>query len=175
MQLVHDKEMQAAVYRNLHVLMEETDKDKFESLLARTVQQLHLNGSTEEFGQYLKNNYVDRKHEWVHSYRQKSTINTNMYVEAFYHVLKYIYLQRKTNRRVDKCVHTLLKTTRDKSFEQLINVSKGKSTRKHAEIQKRHKTSLNMDTQNISDVEDRTWNVTSEDGQRLYTVTEVNS
>ena len=32
-----------------------------------------------------------------------------------------------------------------------------------------------MDTQNVSDVEDRTWNVTSEDRQRLYTVTEVNS
>ena len=46
---------------------------------------------------------------------------------------------------------------------------------KHTEIQKRHKASLNMDTQNVSDVEDRTWNVTSEDGQRLYTVTEVNS
>ena len=49
--LVHDKEMQAAVYRNLHALMEETDKDKFESLLTRTVQQLQLNNSTEEFEQ----------------------------------------------------------------------------------------------------------------------------
>ena len=32
-----------------------------------------------------------------------------------------------------------------------------------------------MDTQSISDVEDRTWNVTSEDGQGLYIVIEVNS
>ena len=96
--LVHDKEMQSAVYRNLRVLMEETDKDKFESLLTRTVQQLHLNDSTEEFGQYFKNNYVDRRHEWAHCYRQKSTINANMYVEAFHQVLKYIYLQGKTNR-----------------------------------------------------------------------------
>ena len=47
--------------------------------------------------------------------------------------------------------------------------------RKHTEIQKRHKASLNMDTQSMSDVEDRTWNVTSEDGQRLYIVIEVNS
>ena len=56
--LVHEQEMQAAVYRNLHALMEETDKDKFESLLTRTVQQLQLNNSTEEFGQYFKNNYI---------------------------------------------------------------------------------------------------------------------
>ena len=47
--------------------------------------------------------------------------------------------------------------------------------RKHTEIQKRHKASLNMDTQSTSDVEDRTWNVTSEEGQGLYIVTEVNS
>ena len=60
---VHDKEMQAAVYRNLRALMEETDKDIFESLLTRTVQQLQVNDSTEEFRQYFKNNYVDRKHE----------------------------------------------------------------------------------------------------------------
>ena len=57
--LVHDKEVQAAVYRNLRVLIEETDKDKFESLLTRIVQQLQLNNSTEEFGQYFNNNYVD--------------------------------------------------------------------------------------------------------------------
>ena len=30
-------------------------------------------------------------------------------------------------------------------------------------------------TQSISDIENRTWNVTSEDGQRLYIVIEVNS
>ena len=75
--------------------MEETDKDKFESLLTRTVQQLQLNNSTEEFGQYFKNNYVDRKHEWAHCYRQKSTINTNMYVEAFHHELKKHIPSRK--------------------------------------------------------------------------------
>ena len=61
----------------------------------------------------------------------------------------YIYLQGKTNSRVDKCVHTLLKITWDKSFEWLNKLSKGKNTRKHTEIQKRHKASLNMDTQNV--------------------------
>ena len=62
--LVHDQEMQAAVYRNLHALMEETDKDKFESLLTRTVQQLQLNNSTEELYIWhlnMHNNYVTNK------------------------------------------------------------------------------------------------------------------
>ena len=43
--------------------------------------------------------------------------NTNMYLEAIHDVLKYIYLQGKKNRRVNKCVHTLLKITRNKSFK----------------------------------------------------------
>ena len=59
-----------------------------------------------------------------------------MYVEAFHRVLQHIYLQGKSNRRVDKCVHTLLKITRDKTFERLIKLSKGKNTRKHSEIKK---------------------------------------
>ena len=100
---------------------------------------------------------MDRKHEWAPYYQQKSTINANMHVEAFHYVLKYIYLQGKMNRRLDKCVHTLLKITQDKSFEQLIKISKRKKkTRKHTEIQKRHKASLNMNTQNISDIKDKT-------------------
>ena len=44
-----------------HALMEETDKDKFESLLTRTVQQLQLNNSTEEFGQYFKTQLCGQK------------------------------------------------------------------------------------------------------------------
>ena len=45
--------------------------------------------TTKRFKQYFKNNYVDRKHEWAHCYRQIPTINTNMYmyVEAFHNKL----------------------------------------------------------------------------------------
>ena len=43
-----------------------------------------------------------------------------MYVESFHHVLKYIYMQGKVNncKRVDKCIYTLLKISRDKAFER---------------------------------------------------------
>ena len=53
-----------------------------------------------------------------------------MYIEAFHHVLKYIYLNEKVNKRVDKSIHTLLKINGDKTFERLINMTKGKKNNK---------------------------------------------
>lgn len=37
-----------------------------------------------------------------------SPVNTNMYVEAFHRVLKYVYLKGKVNKRLDKCLGILL-------------------------------------------------------------------
>ena len=71
-------------------------------------------------------------------YRQGSFINTNMYVEAFHRVLKYIYLRGKVNRRVDTCVHALIKIARDKFFERTVKLSKGKCSLKLDDIRKRH-------------------------------------
>ena len=53
-------------------------------------------------------------------YRADFTLNTNMYVEAFHHALKYAYMKEKVNKRLDKCIFVLLKLTRDKGFERLV-------------------------------------------------------
>ena len=45
-------------------------------------------------------------------------INTNMYVEAFHRVLKYVYMKGKVNKRLDNGV--LLKLARDKGFDRLM-------------------------------------------------------
>ena len=127
--LIKDKETQMIVYHSLRLLMEETEVKKFEMLLTKTVQQLQTNATTAEFGQYFINTYMRRKEQWASCYRQQSFINTNMHVEAFHHVLKYIYLNGKVNKRVDNCIHTLLKITRDKNFERIIKLTKGKKNK----------------------------------------------
>ena len=68
-------------------------------------------------------------------------INTNMMVEAFHRVFKYNYLKGKYNKRVDNCLVNLMKYTRDKLFERLIKLTKGKSTSKLKLIQDRHNRS----------------------------------
>ena len=50
-----DLELQAAVYHNLRVLMEETNKDKFEVLLDRTRWELLASAKTKSFGKYFEN------------------------------------------------------------------------------------------------------------------------
>ena len=59
-------------------------------------------------------------------------INTNMYVEAFHRVLKYVYMKGKVNKRLDNCL--------DK--DRLIKIEKGKNT---ARINnERHQLSLKL-------------------------------
>ena len=69
--------------------------------------------------------YSARKKQWALYYRRKAGINTNMYVESFHQLLKYVYMKGIINKRVDKCIRLLLKIARDKGFECLIKLEKG--------------------------------------------------
>ena len=122
LKLIDNRELQAAVYHNLRVLLEETDCDKFEVLLTETVKQLQEGTSTETFAEYFVQHYVANKKEWAVCYRQYAGLNTNMYVESFHRVLKHVYLAGKVNKRMDKCIHTLLLYARDKAFERLSSI-----------------------------------------------------
>lgn len=81
--------------------------------------------------------YVKRKQQWTGCYRKSSFINTNMYVEAFHRVLKHVYMEGKVNKRVDKCIHVLMRYERDKAFERLVKLEKGKASRRITTM-KRH-------------------------------------
>ena len=92
----------------------------------------HKNNScsplTKEFSNYFNSHYANRKQQWALCYRKYSHINTNMYVEAFHRVLKHIYMKGTINKRVDKCIHILMKYERDKAFERVVKLEKGKMT-----------------------------------------------
>ena len=51
-----------------------------------------------------------------------------MYVEPFHQTLNYLYMRAKINRRVDKCVHLLMKIAKDKAFERQIKLEKRKTS-----------------------------------------------
>jgi len=63
-----------------------------------------------------------------------------MFLESFHRTLKVVYLEHKQNRRIDFLLNTLLKIARNKVFEQLTKLEKGKHTHRIAEINKWHKT-----------------------------------
>ena len=53
-------------------------------------------------------------------------ISTIMYVESFHRTLKYICMKGRTNKRIDNLIHILLNVSRDKGFEQLCKLERGK-------------------------------------------------
>ncbi len=165
---VRDRELAQSVYQNLRVLLEETNVAQFESLLMETRKQLYSSTTTEDFFKYFETYYV--RDQWALCYRKFSHINTNMYVEAFHRVIKYLYLKGKTNKRIDKCILVLMKYERDKIFERVSKLEKGKISGRIALIMKRHTTSKSISKQHINQVNDATWTITSEDFKQEYTV-----
>ena len=116
---------------------------------------------------------MTKKELWAYCHRAGMGINTNMLVEAFHRVFKYNYLKGKFNKRVDTCLFNLLKFVRDKSFERLIKLTKGKCHYKLKVIQDRHGKSKGMSYKLINKVGESKWTVQSEDTRSTYTVTQL--
>ena len=166
-----DQELAQTIYHNLRVLLEETDEDKFEHLLKETQKQLAKSPTTSEFSDYFTKYYIPRKCQWAACYRKGSQLNTNMYVEAFHRLLKHIYMKGTCNKRIDKCIHVLIKLERDKAFERLIKSQKGKISGRLSVIHKRHLASQKLSSSLVNIVDDNTWLVqSSTDKDKSYTV-----
>ena len=144
--------------------------DTFEKLLLETIEQLSTSETTKSFCTYFKSYYVPRKQQWATCYRTFAGINTNMYVESFHRTLKYIYMKGRVNKRMDKCMEVLLNLARDKPFQRLIKLEKGKSSAKVKIINNRHKQSLQLNKKQVKRQEDTIWIVSSTDGSTDYTV-----
>ena len=152
--------------------MDETDVDAFEELLQKTVEQLKFSSETKEFEKYFSKFNVGRKQKWAGCYRTKSGINTNMYVESFHRLLKYVYMRGRINKRVDKLLHILMKVARDKGFERLCKLEKGKISGRLSLIRKRHFESTRLSDTSVTQVNSSQWMVTSSDSTRQYTICE---
>ena len=168
---IKDKEVAAKVYHNLRVLLEETDIDTFNTMLQKTTEQLAQSNITKEFAKYFETYYSKRAEQWAACYRRSAHINTNMYVESFHRTLKYIYMKGRTNRRIDNLIHILLNVSRDKGFERLCKLEKGKISGRLTTIRKRHLTSNKLSSHLVSEAGDCEWRVKSTEADHEYTVT----
>ena len=166
---LNDSQLQLTVYHSLRLLLEETDKQKFELLLKQTLEQLKKCSHTKDFARYFDTYYATRKKQWAACYRRDATVNTNMYVESFHRVLKHVYLKGRVNKRLDKFIYILLKLARDK---RLIKFEKEKSTERLSMISTRHQSILTLSLSQVCKSDKpSTWTVASLDGKKHYTVT----
>ena len=143
---LHEKigniESRTEVYYYLQTLLQESTESTFRVMLQKLL--VYLEENEPAFADYFRNWYCTRLQQWAPCYRQHTIANTNMYLESFHRLLKIIYLNHKQNRRIDYLLVTLTKISRDKAFERLLKVEKGKYTHRLTEINKRHKSALLM-------------------------------
>lgn len=66
-------------------------------LLDKTITELSNSSNTADFAKYFVTHYAPNKEQWAACYRTDAFVNTNMYVEAFHRVLKYIH-ERKSQQ-----------------------------------------------------------------------------
>ena len=168
---VKGKPKQVEIYHNLRVLLRENEERDFRLLLQQFLSK--IDSTESRFSKYFKDHYCNRLDQWASCFRVKTIVNTNMFLEAFHRTLKVVYMQQKQNRRVDFLLHTLLKIAKDKIFDRVIKLEKGKFTHRVSEINKRHKSASNIGhlSKQIVEKNANTWSVPSEtDSSLRYTV-----
>ena len=68
----------------------ETEEANFRVILQEFLT--HIQEHHGKFYSYFLHYYCNRLQQWASCYRVGSTVNTNMFVEAFHRVVKIVYL-----------------------------------------------------------------------------------
>ncbi|XP_065683996.1 uncharacterized protein LOC124810355 [Hydra vulgaris] len=136
--------MEADIYKRIRFVLQLSDRKLFDDYLQSLMDYLQSSDSTKLFAEYFEKYWVNYKQIWAFCYRMGHGINTNMYMESFHKVFKYSYLQGKHNKRIDNCLFALLKFNRDKVYERIIKLTKGKISYKLKIVHSRHIESLQL-------------------------------
>lgn len=157
-------------------LLEERDQTAFLRILNSFCRELITDNDTKEFGIYFFENYQKNYQFWAYCHRLHAGVNTNMHLERMHGVFKHLYLKGKTVRRLDKVISALMKFIKDKLFDRLITVNKGKISSKIKDIRSLHKTSLTLDVNLLIPTDDG-WTIKScsSNNFEMYFINEINS
>lgn len=168
---IKNQDKQIYVYKVLRTLLEQLDAVTFEDMLQQSIRKFLNDEDTAEFGKYFRDHYYKNKTSWAYCYRLYSGLNTNMHIERMHRTIKYIYLKGKNVKRLDKALHAIMKFVRDKLFDRLIAIHKGKLTSKLKDLRNKHKLST-LIMRNVTKT-DYGWDITSS-GDDKYKITENN-
>ncbi|XP_065678574.1 uncharacterized protein LOC124808557 [Hydra vulgaris] len=162
-------EMEVDVYKRLRFILQLSDRKLLDDYLNSFMLYLQSFTLTKSFAEYFQKYWECKKHFWASCYRIGHGINTNMYLESFHKTFKYNYLNGKHNKRIDNCLFKLLKFNRDKVYERLIKLTKGKNSYKLNLIYSRHVASLHLSLGCVIEEKGK-WFVQSENNNDQYEV-----
>lgn len=139
-------------------------------------QKISTQSDTKEFGKYFLDHYMKNYELWVYSHGLNSDVNTNMRLERMHAVFKHIYLKGNTVRRLDQVISALMQFTKDKLYDRLITINKGKINSKLKDIRSRHKASIGLDA-NLLTRTDEGWTLksSSSNDSEVHFINEVDS
>lgn len=164
---------QVPVYKELRALLQERDKNAFGIICNNFVSGLLSKKSTLQFGKYFESQYLHNVHSWAYCFRTDAGLNTNMHIERMHGTIKYLYLDGKHVKRLDTAINAIMKYTRDKLFDRLITLSKGKISSKLLTLRRRHRTSQTMDA-NMVVITENGCHVPSASSNEIYVIEERN-
>lgn len=129
----------AEVYKGCRVLLDCPDEEIFPDLMKGFINMCKSDPDTLDFGNYFEEKYSGRAELWAMCKRKGIGLTTNMYLEALHKTIKYIFLDGRKNRRVDKLVAALVKLCRRLMVQRIIRYVKKKPSSRMEAITARHK------------------------------------
>lgn len=158
------------VYKTLKHLQTCLDDKIFEKDLQNFLNILISDEDTKHMYDYLVRNYFENRFQWAYCYRKGSGINTNMHLESMHKVVKYIYLEGKKIKRLNKAIHDLLKYLRDKVIDLIIKLTKGKNNDHLMQINSRHRAAC-IDSCEVKKIDNNTYEVSDRKNNLVQIVT----
>ena len=173
---IGDLDIEGHIYKLLRTTLEQTSEVAFQSCLDGTKRKLQSEAKASRFLAYFRKEWIPKQKHWAYCFRKALGINTNMIVEAFHRVFKRLYLGGKVNKRVDRCLVNLMKYVRDKGFDRLAKLTKGKISYRERNLQERHQKSQSLSTKLVSATDKEIeWIVTSTNAKRSFKVNHLAS
>ena len=160
---IRNLEKREKVIDDLFLLSREVDKLTFDKLLEIFISNFSSDFETQNFLNYFVKNYNGRKEQWAACYRIGANINTNMAVERSHKDLKYNSdLKGKCGGRLDRAIHSLMKSLQLKLQGRLVSLERGKLTKKISLLRKAHKIAEEkLKEGDVLQTEDGVWIVPS--------------
>ncbi|KAF7271807.1 hypothetical protein GWI33_015353 [Rhynchophorus ferrugineus] len=149
---ISSKETQSIIYKQLRTMMQETNEKIFKRMLESVLTSISNQPEIKTFYDYFMKNYSNNTNNWAYCYRVQNGLTTNMHIEQMHRSIKYLFLDGKHTKRLDKAITAITKFCRDKLLEQLVIMNKGRLCSKISSIRTRHKISESLNFEDIVSV-----------------------
>lgn len=130
-------------------MLQETDAGVFSFMMDQFVSSMICDPDTADFVEYFKNNYTNNTQSWAYCHHLNNGLNTNMHIERMHRTIKYIYFNGQKVKRLDKAIFEIQKFVRDRLFNRLIVLNKGKLSTKLKDLRAHHNTSQKLSFNSI--------------------------